>query len=227
MSKTNNSNDDTTETNITLTGAINVCIPRRSKHISLIFLLLHLVIIMAGYPTEIFLSAPSELYLCAICREVLHRPRQCLQGHAYCCDCIDRHLAQSLAQSTEAVSSCPVCKCSLIQAGLARALVVENLIGLMQIRCPTTVSQCMVDNAHCGWVNIVDMLEEHKAECNHVMTACSNEGCSMSVEGRFLLDHEIHCDHMLVQCRDCPTMTKRAHLDDHDSICGEKLLECP
>ena len=178
---------------------------------------------MPGYPLELFLEEPSELYICGICHDILKEPKQCLQGHAYCNDCIHTHMAQS--------RSCPMCACPLGDATLARCLALRDLLGRMQIKCPMTLQvqpqyrtgPIETQEASCTWTGILDTVEDHViAHCPCTEFSCPNDGCDRLIQRRHLPLHYDNCIYQLVKCPHCMEILKRMKFQRHGEICPMK-----
>mmetsp|Transcript_7344 Transcript_7344/g.26241 ORF Transcript_7344/g.26241 Transcript_7344/m.26241 type:complete len:614 (-) Transcript_7344:457-2298(-) len=80
----------------------------------------------AGYPPEIFLSAPDEELECPLCMMTLRDPISCPEGHTICRGCGMRCRR----------SACPTCAVELSMRTATKARPLKNIIDKMPVRCP-------------------------------------------------------------------------------------------
>lgn len=64
---------------------------------------------------------------CSICLQVLEVPKQCLNGHLFCCKCIMKYLNTS--------QTCPQCRIELKKDSLSRNMFVEETIRNLNVWC--------------------------------------------------------------------------------------------
>ncbi len=97
-----------------------------------------------GYALGLFVSKPSDHFICAICLDVVRQPHQCRNGHMFCKTCIYMALASH--------PECPTCRVSSTVSSLSVCLVARDLIDELQIKC---------DRKMCKWVGSVGSFTTH------------------------------------------------------------------
>ena len=182
---------------------------------------------MPGYPSELFLVEPPELYICGICFDILKSPQRCPQGYIYCSECIRTHLAIR--------GSCPICACQLSWSIVTSNLLVREGIDGLHIWCPTTVqdqSEALTggeeEPARCSWTGALEAIDHHlNTYCPYTEVVCPTGGCGLRSQRRHLALHTTVCDHSRLRCNDCLTIVKRMHREIHDDVCTMRPVRCP
>ena len=171
---------------------------------------------MSGWPQALFLFQEkiSQEFKCSICLHVLNNPRQCPGNrHRFCLGCISRHLGDS--------NSCPVCKCELSHATLARNKPLKKAIGKMKMKCPTTQGiETGSSDSFCAWIGAVDDHIRHvERDCGFAVVVCAHEGCQTSMQRRLVTAHDECCDYKMVPCDHCGVMAERVAQAEHTLVC--------
>ena len=173
-----------------------------------------------GYPHEIFIEQPPSFCVCSICLEILRNPRQCPNGHVYCYDCI--------FQCMDHKKECPSCKCYLPEEVLANSLFARNMIGEMQVKCPTTVKEsCVKSDLHCSWVGSINDLDDHlNHSCVSSIVPCSNVKCAVVVPRGNLVNHIASCAYSTLICPLCQGPHLRGETSSHAEKCARYTVPC-
>jgi len=166
---------------------------------------------MSGHSAK-FVSDVSESFNCDICLELLDDPRQCLEGHLFCLECVTRWLNHHPDNQ-----SCPTCRTPISQEGLARNLVVANMIRQLEVKCANS-STGDGSGSCCEWRGPLERFEAHcAAECGDVFVDCPNSarGCNEKVLRKNSETHRLECRHELVACAECSGEIERGVMDRH------------
>lgn len=172
----------------------------------------------AGYSSGIFESKPSEILECSICLEVFKDPLQCLNGHLFCKTCI--------TESLERISTCPICKITLIVGSLSPCLIAQKMVESLTTYC---ISREMDDEvSKCEWKGPLHDRQRHFAtECEYFMVKCKNVGCEIQLPRKSISEHNKVCLFAVVNCEDCTETVARGDLIFHKSICEYRPILCP
>ena len=134
----------------------------------------------------------TDSLLCPICLDLLQAPRQCINGHACCHNC----LLDALDQNAE----CPSCRAAMTMATAARNLQLETMLQEVQVRC---------GHDSCGVVVRLSGLPLHEAKCGYqvVTCVCGKAMPLHEVPRHFESDceahlwrHEARCGYQVVTC---------------------------
>jgi hypothetical protein len=170
-----------------------------------------------GYPEYLFISQPSENFICGICRSIIKDcVRSCVNDHNYCRYCLLRHLESS-------GKACPECRAPVKKSPpTCRAL--NAVISELSVRCIT----CEDTNSHCTWTGLLKDLDTHVLNCQFVPVTCSFEGCGACVYKQELMGHEAACSHRTVHCDLCNEVLPIAAVEKHNAeSCPKRIVECP
>eukprot|EP01038_Epipyxis_sp_PR26KG_P010100 gene10100-13576_t len=165
----------------------------------------------SGYPLSIFISTPSQDYVCGICFEILRNPMQCQAGHNYCRECFQSHLNNH--------QDCPQCRVKV--NSLAANLFLKNMIGSMKIRCLLTN-----ESKPCKWTGTVDDLESHlSTNCDWMDVNCPNYRCNKKIARKDIKMHtELLC---VIDCEYCHQQFPYNSLSTHlELICERNPFPC-
>lgn len=126
-----------------------------------------------GFSTDMFLSEPSDSFICVICHDVLKDAVSINCGHTFCGECIDNvnHASNN--------ASCPNCRAVL--RDFNPNYVVRDVIGKMSVRCP--------DGAECGWTGQIMDLCVHGNACMLSTIKCNVQGCNHTCQRKDMADH--------------------------------------
>ena len=94
-----------------------------------------------GFDLATFEDVVDQNFVCAICSGVIDAPVGCQQGQrAFCAGC-NQHWRQSSR-------TCAVCSVDISQWHAGPCLPLQNIIGLMRVKCPRADE---ADGACCSW----------------------------------------------------------------------------
>lgn len=168
-------------------------------------------------------DAAKELQ-CAICLQILNKPRQCKNGHLFCLTCITKCLSKN--------PECPSCRCRLTEEALARSLFVERHIRNLKVFC----------KYHFKWSEEAKDWEEDEQGCPHVLTletrVTHEQKCGFAPvnckysplcgkQRRMSLDaHEVSCPFRPLECTHCKKDIQFCNMEDHLKLCPMVPIEC-
>ncbi len=172
-----------------------------------------------GYDVNIFCKKPPEIYECPLCFEILRDPRQCLNGHCYCFDCISSALNKN--------KSCPVCKIELVIEILGKNLVTQRQIEDLNVNCISCEKNST--NEHCDWTGPLHARNFHYENiCGFYPMVCEN-GCAGEFLRKDLTEHNKLCDFLKFPCDYCPCQTQqynRSEIVAHKAQCEYRPVPC-
>ncbi len=144
-----------------------------------IFKSYRVLIQMSVYSSSLYVDRPPEDVLCSLCLDVMKNPKQCINGHLFCEECINLAL--------EKAKTCPVCKCDVTKENLGSNLFVRNVINKLEVKCEFISKEYEMDP--CTWTGSLHARENHIANCEYQSVKCTNFGCDVIVQKRKLLSH--------------------------------------
>ena len=126
-----------------------------------------------GYPKDIFLNDPSDMFICSICSGIFKNAVTCtnqLCGNTFCSDCIKEYLKNN--------SKCPACENETVFEKFVNNQTVNNFVKSQNIRC-ITASHLQVKNDDacgdqnlCNWTGKICELDHHlKKTCQYSNSA--------------------------------------------------------
>ena len=116
----------------------------------------------SGYPLDIFISPPSEDYLCKICSKVVKKPSECKKcGSLFCSSCI----SNDTLMTPSAKIQCTICNTQTIAKAPSHLLL--RIISEQNIKCK---------NAGLGCNHVVGLgdMQKHEAVCPYKKVLCQN-----------------------------------------------------
>ena len=149
-----------------------------------------------GYDEARFATTISQNFLCLICFNVLKEPVLCSRNqHCFCRGCITKHL--------ENFQRCPTCADELTVETLAEP---QRMVKDYLNELPT---RCVYIDRGCQEIVQLQHLDRHETMCGFKPAACTNQGCSATVNKRDLIHHESEqCEFRKLKCHSCEEMTK-------------------
>ena len=192
-----------------------------------------------GFDRSLFLSAPDDDFICALCADVLDTPvSACQEGHTFCRECLQKW-ADKLKADRKPITR-PNCRAKVSSvASASRNRIVENLVSAMSVRCkhaeaPTSGDAsakklCSGDAAAtCQWTGKKSKLEAHLKSCQYVPVACPHEGCDACIQRAQLTAHTKTCPRRSATCQDCSKIMPHCELvSTHGDICPARRVPCP
>lgn len=197
---------------------------------------------MSGFSTDLFCEEIKEDFLCPVCLCVFNDPRQCLNGHCLCKECLKESLKLRMC--------CSLCQVAQSIESSGQNLVVKNLIGLLQTYCP---SKFEISGAGCDWRGPFAERQTHfekyclyrtvECVCGEKMYAfifhsqhfylckcrpVDCEYCRNKFQFSLEESHNILCPSYSVACTNsCGLTMRQDELRDHlDNECPLQVLEC-
>jgi hypothetical protein len=174
-----------------------------------------------GYPSEIFLSFPSEHLLCSICLDVLRNPVHCpSEGHPFCRGCIHTHLMME--------KKCPLDRSPLVEADLVPNKALKRLIDDSVVKCLSLIGNNNESYlSACDWIGKVSELENHISICQHAYVKCPNYNCDSRIQRLSIKDHLLVCHHGMIPCPWCGEAKSLSLLQSHVDVCPYHTSPCP
>lgn len=166
----------------------------------------------SGHAAE-FVSDVSDSFNCEICLELLDDPRQCLEGHLFCLECVMGWLNRHPDNQ-----SCPTCRTPMSQETLGRNLAIANMIRQLEVKCANSSTDGDGGSSSCEWRGPLERFEAHcAAECGDVLVDCPNSarGCDEKLHRKDREVHLLECPHELVACAECSGEIERGVMDRH------------
>jgi hypothetical protein len=180
--------------------------------------------------TELFDDHLDEKFVCSICREVLNRPLQCKDDHAFCKECIYSWLEHN--------NTCPVCREQLTPDMLSVNRSIEAMIARTRVRCiysqqgPKTSpsshekKKTKTNMSNCQWVGVYkDIFSHLQNDCIYHPLDCPNGeyGCTEKIAKCDLDSHLIGCPAM---CSYCSSSGAVRGMDKHKESCAMVKVQC-
>ncbi len=139
---------------------------------------------MDGYSHEQFVGNDCELtdgqLECPICFKILRDPKQCINGHMFCCSCLKQALLVS--------PTCAICNCDVDSDNLISVCVfVKDRLNLKCMVCPIV---------NCEWTGVLPLFDEHFDSCTNNAFKCNISNCSWKCvrNGLFFAAYGAHLD---------------------------------
>ncbi|EGG16392.1 RGS-containing protein kinase RCK1 [Cavenderia fasciculata] len=156
---------------------------------------------------------------CGICLQIINKPRQCLQGHLYCLDCISQYLKKS--------QECPTCRTSLNVEKLSRSLFVERHLRNLNVWCKYHFENkgggnnnvWEVDEQGCNEILTMENSTRHENTCEYSFEPCKLSSDCGLIRKIQLVDHLEKCPKRPIKCDHCLIEYPFSDIDKH-------LLEC-
>eukprot|EP00667_Euglena_gracilis_P014443 EG_transcript_14958 len=114
-----------------------------------------------------------EYLMCQICFSLLREPRQCINGHASCTECLQRCLQKK--------QECPVCRVHMQLNTAGRNLHLERQIDSLLFRCR---------NVDCTATFTREALRRHLEICPYRLILCA---CQAKVPNHTFFEHVTTC----------------------------------
>jgi hypothetical protein len=175
-----------------------------------------------GHRISMFVTKPSDSFMCPICSQVLRDPKQCINGHCFCSECIQNALKCS--------SECPTCKVSLSLETLGHNSVGLSAIVEMITFCPSLEYFAIDSDAiKCTWTGKLCDQKAHVDECPFVRQDVDCDHCGENFPNGELYIHESHCGFRPVYCTNkCGFVVAYNQLESHQqSDCPLQKVDCP
>ena len=151
-------------------------------------------VVTMGHPVDIFATASSSSYICAICRDVSRNAivmKEC--GHSFCDECANACLSIN--------SCCPTCRTAV--SGTVPNFLLRGLVNALTVKCPHrgvdgSESESkhrrgndgkVIDNDRCTWTGTCEDYPNHEAACEYKVIACDVVGCDHTCCRRDMNDH--------------------------------------
>ena len=166
-----------------------------------------------GYVCNFVDESPDGLFKCRICALVLRDPHL-----TECCGENACHLC--IVNEAENGRPCPIpgCRNKRVKINLNRDL--RSIILESDVYCQSK-------EAGCGWMGKLDELDKHfKNECPYAEEECQHH-CGVSIQRRFIKDHERVCKRLPIECNQCGKVYKRHCHSIHVKVCPFTVVKCP
>ncbi|XP_028266680.1 TNF receptor-associated factor 5 isoform X2 [Parambassis ranga] len=164
-----------------------------------------------------FVLKLREEFVCPICRGVVLNPQQNSCGHIYCFHCL-----QGLLESSSPSSPvCPVDKTVITPAEVFQDKCCKREISGLDVYCTNSPA--------CSSVVTLNHLQEHLRSCHYEVLQCTNPGCRVALQRRYLQEHMTKtCPHRREPCPHCRQPLQLSFIQDHVHIsCPEVEVDCP
>merc|ERR1711963_193718 len=142
--------------------------------------------------------------LCGICCMLLSHPKQCLSGHVYCGDCVQKCIIKGMP--------CPACRRLMTEETVARNLFLEEYCSSLLIHCQYHYQRDFEEK------------EEPSAEPDE-------EGCPAQIPYKDLEQHERECKYSWIRCpftykSNAVHMVRKNHWSIHRDVCEFRPSIC-
>ena len=152
-------------------------------------------------------------YICHLCNGVLHNPLVDKCGHAFCSNCILKHL--------ESNQCCPI---SNLEVKISDLLKIELVIEYLNKQ----IVYCKNSKKGCQWKGEVFNLFNHmESTCTKQKIKCTNFQCEEKLDRDYLNVHLPNCHWRLVKCEFCTDNLPYIAIQEHLEICENFPLLCP
>ena len=158
---------------------------------------------------------PGDELECIICKNLADNPHQskCC-GHTMCYSCADKW--------GERNNSCPQCRESPLE--IAVDTHTKRHISSLTVYCTHYKSGC-------EWKGSFNTVRDHLSEdCPYEEVECENDGCTRSIERRYLPEHmDEECSMRIVECPCCKDddLTYHELVNVHNKECPDWPMRCP
>ncbi len=136
---------------------------------------------LGGYPQEAFVDQNANAladFECPICIRVLRDPKQCKNGHVFCCRCIQQSLLKN--------DKCPLCNCFMDSDNFISVCVfMKDILEKKEMFCSVF---------SCKWKGPLHEFSQHFTLCYSSASCCSIRNCDWKClnNERFERNHEVH-----------------------------------
>ena len=165
-----------------------------------------------GYSCSQFVELAPEHIRCGVCRNVLRDPQltECC-GRNVCHPCIEEAMKIS--------GPCPLAECKRPHVKVSFNRTCRNNIDERMVYCSSKSNGCQ-------WIDKLEKLERHLAECSFVEEECPYQ-CGAHVQRQHMKDHEVICKQYPIKCQQCGEIYERQHQSQHSNLCAFTKLKCP
>eukprot|EP00736_Rhodelphis_marinus_P001575 Rmarinus@m.5908 len=157
---------------------------------------------------------------CAVCHYIGRSWTMLPCEHYYCNQCVAGLLKKKAI-------TCPECQRTYGKGSLKAARIVEKLAAKLPVWCKAPGWE-----NGCQWQGVLDMREEHVAQCDFHPVTCPHEGCEEQAMRKDVEGHAKECDFRAVKCchEGCSVeFQHRLGVDrrNHERMCPKRIVNCP
>lgn len=205
-----------------------------------------------GYPSELFLTPPKDVFNCSICLYTAKEPMRCEDEHIFCKKCILTWIAKGK-------HSCPIDRKTLSTKNLSIFRFADEMLGDYCVQCVTSLPKDELATrkrkrtkkekaklklakdkkarkapkseeicaGKCEWTGKLNSLQNHMSCCPETTTTCTWKDCDLTFLRKNLAAHVAVCRHRLEPCEKCGTLRKPSKRNIHKRRCPATPALCP
>jgi len=170
-----------------------------------------------GYDVEVIEDYPSKLN-CIICTYVIKHATHGCENHVFCKLCVNNYAEHHNIRNEDSLICPGGCKEEIDPENLQPNLFVDLLIKTLKTKCL---------NDSCSWQGyLIDLVEVHRMNCDHVKVNCANLGCQEMFSKQDVDKHDEICLYKSIQCCYCDHTIIKINKEKHEETCLPEVVAC-